>query len=155
MIENSARRGGVDGEPVGEPEFTRFASSVADAAALAARVPDPAQPAKLEAAFVLPGIGVPLIFVPYWVVYVSDDYSRAIVTGGPPRVATAAGRCAISAPGFAPEGRWELYLEFRLLSRAPVDPAGEALLRAEAAALGLDLAQLVKMEQEGCEYPAE
>jgi lipocalin len=70
------------------------------------------------------------------------------VTGGPP-TAPAAGGCAVFAPGSAnvnASGIW-------LFSRTPVDPAGEAFLRERAAELGLDLSQLVKVEQEGCAYP--
>jgi lipocalin len=111
-------------------------------------VPDAKTPSKLEVGFALPGTSRPLGAGPYWVVWVSDDYSLGIVTGGPPTV-PAAGGCAVSAPGSTnvnASGFW-------LFSRTSVDPAGEALLRERAAELGLDLSQLVEVEQEGCAYP--
>lgn len=111
-------------------------------------MPDAKAPSKLKVGFALPGTSRPLGAGPYWVVFVNDDYSLGIVTGGPPAV-PAAGGCAVSTPGsnsVNASGFW-------LFSRTPVDPAGEALLREKAAELGLDLSQLVKVQQEGCEYP--
>lgn len=92
------------------------------------------------------------VFGPYWVVDFAPDYSWAIISGGPPKVALPGG-CSAGRPSgqsfldINGSGLW-------LFSRKPVDPEAAAVMRSRAAALGYDLSVLKPVTQAGCTYPA-
>ncbi|KAF5840325.1 hypothetical protein DUNSADRAFT_17169 [Dunaliella salina] len=169
-VYNSANTGSVDG-PFKGTNGTRGPELVA--------VPDPQEPfdetntsdpSKLVVgpAVLLPAFeSSPNLFGSYWVVaagssdgscsYLEDleecravaAYEWAIITGGPPSVATETG-CRTGTPGASEEqffgGLW-------LFSREPQSPENKEIMMAKAEELGLDTSVLLEVEHEGCSYP--
>lgn len=91
-----------------------------------------------------------LLYGPYWVAALADDYSWAVISGGPPTKASN-GACTnvASGPGALfgnGEGLW-------LFHRSP-NPSGAMLaeMRAAAAQKGFDISLLQSVDQTGCEY---
>jgi lipocalin len=164
-VRNYANAGAVNGPSSGT-------SGAANATfSLRARIPDPAQPAKL---LVGPDFlpAVEPLYGQYWVVAVgggpssinstaiatqgwSNEYSWAVVTGGPPHSVGQPGTCYNGCEWYRGclgslisngEGFW-------ILTRAPVPTPGTiAAAEGAATALGLDMSKLVFVPQAGCMY---
>lgn len=90
-------------------------------------------------------LGLPRRHTQYWVVFVSEDYQWAIVTGGPP-TKPSNDKCTTATIGINNVGVW-------LLHRDPEPPANVVeQMRNKAEELGLDTSTLQKVTQSGCTY---
>ncbi|KIY97278.1 hypothetical protein MNEG_10685 [Monoraphidium neglectum] len=152
---NTAKSGSVDGKPMGSSGGAAGLNSIV---ALPSTGSGPTAASKLRVGpgFLQPFARLPnlgdLVYGPYWVVAFADDYSWAIISGGPPKVSTP-GACSAGRPSgqsfldINGSGLW-------LFSRKPEDPGAVKVMRAKAAALGFDLSVLKPVTQKGCTYPS-
>lgn len=86
-----------------------------------------------------------ILWGPYWVVAVGDEYEWAIVSGGPPKYATAKGKCK-NGDGYNGSGLW-FFTRAQETSAAVVDKMLQI-----ASDLGYDTSVLNKVYQTDCEY---
>lgn len=119
---------------------------------LTAKVADPSQPSKLTVGFTLPGTTVQLMPGPYWVLATGANpgsptgtYDWAIVGGGAPAFAGEMGCKYESGVQVNNVGLW-------LFSRTPEDPDNTELMMSTLLEMGLDISELLPVEQEGCLY---
>lgn len=86
-----------------------------------------------------------ILFGPYWVVHISEDYEWAIISGGPPETPSG-GLCTTGSFGTNSAGFW-------LFNRDPQPPEGTVqIMRDKAEQLGFDVSVLVPVKHTGCEY---
>ena len=85
---------------------------------------------------------------PYWVIDAgprSDNYSWAIISGGPPTVVYPDGNCSTSLDGINGSGLW-------LVTRGKDGNGYVSMMRERLLEFGYSLSQLKKVKQIGCNY---
>lgn len=148
-VYNSARRGKVDGELMGNTDDGKFALQA---------IPDEKadKASKLQVGPKALSFIQSVAYGPYWIVAVGPStnttikYDWAVVSGGPPTYKSGSA-CSTFAPLLPTT--WQYRGGLWLFTRKAVDPTNAAAAEAAAKGLGFDTTQLQNVTQKGCTYP--
>jgi lipocalin len=134
-VYNSASIGSVTGEPANE-----------NVQILKAIVPDLATSSKLKVGpGFIPGFLRNLLFGPYWIVSIGDNYEWAIISGGQPNDEMPGNLCSVE-PRFDRGGLW-FFTRVPTRNQTLID-----LMVARVISLGIYPTDLQSVEQNGCDY---